>query len=498
MSRLACKPKPTAAVTATTVPDAESDRDIISFDGTQIRIHWFPLPTDAKPSPTILMGPGWGSGGDTDTTSSSALGTTSIKDLRDAGYNVLTWDPRGFGQSSGTITVDSAAAEGRDVQRIIDWVAEQPGVQLDAPHDPRIGMVGASYGGGIQLVTAAIDCRVDAIVPSWAWHSLATSLYKAATPKTGWGALLYAAASGRELDPHIKSAFNSGVTTGLLSSDDAAWFEQRGPGNLVSKIRVPTLFVQGTVDTLFTLDEVVENYRILRRNGVTTAMVWACTGHGVCLTDAGDKDRARQKTLAWLERYVQRDASTPTGPRFEFVDQKGRSYTADDYPLPAGSPITANGHGTLILSPMDGSGPAHLPPGNKDLLGPFAAPITPAKAFNSVDATVTNGRTAAVVIGAPKLRLTYRGRAKTDTRPTRLFAQLVDARTGIVVGNQVTPIDVTLDGAEHTTTVALEPRAHLVLQLVATTVTYVQPQLGGSVDITAHLALPVAAGLTAK
>lgn len=505
LSRLACKPKPSAAVTAAAVDGVPSDRDITSFDGTQIRIHWFPRATGTERSPTILMGPGWGSAGDSNTTGSSALGITSIKDLRDAGYNVLTWDPRGFGKSNGTITVDSATAEGRDVQRIIDWVAEQPGVQLDAPHDPRMGMVGASYGGGIQLVTAAIDCRVDAIVPSWAWHSLATSLYKAATPKTGWGALLYAAASGRDLDPHIRSAFNSGVTTGRLSADDAAWFEQRGPGNLVSKIRVPTLFVQGTVDTLFTLDEAVENYRILRRNGVPTAMVWACTGHGVCLTDAGDKDRARQKALAWLERYVQRDASTPTGPRFEFVDQKGQTYTADDYPLAAGTPIAADGHGTLLLSPADGSGPAQLPADNKDFLGPFVAPITPAKAINSVDVTVTNGRTAAVVIGAPKLRLTYRGRAKTDTRPTRLFAQLVDASTGIVVGNQVTPIDVTLDGAEHTTTVpletivfTLEPGAHLVLQLVATTVTYVQPQLGGSVDITAHLALPVTADLTAR
>ena len=34
-------------------------------------------------------------------------------------------------------------------------------------------MVGASYGGGIQLVTAAIDNRIDAIVPTIAWHALA-------------------------------------------------------------------------------------------------------------------------------------------------------------------------------------------------------------------------------------------------------------------------------------------------------------------------------------
>ena len=58
-------------------------------------------------------------------------------------------------------------------------------------------MVGGSYGGGIQIVTAAIDCRVDAIVPIIAWHSLTTSLAKADTPKNGWASILIAATNGR-------------------------------------------------------------------------------------------------------------------------------------------------------------------------------------------------------------------------------------------------------------------------------------------------------------
>lgn len=483
---------------------ATGDWVLESFDGTKIRVHWFPLSgADARRSPTILMGPGWGSGGDTNTTRAGTAGSTSIKDLHDAGYNVLTWDPRGFGQSTGTIEVDSAAAEGRDVQRIIDWVAAQPGVQLDAPRDPRMGMVGASYGGGIQLIVAAIDCRVDAIVPSWAWHSLTTSLYKATTVKAGWATLLYAAAASRKLDPHIGSAYRSGLTTGVLSADDAAWFAQRGPGDLVDKIRVPTLFVQGTVDTLFTLDEAVENYRILRSHGVPTAMVWLCTGHGVCLTKPGDRDAVARRTLEWLAYYVQRKTRVPLEARFAFVDQKGKGYTGDDYPVAAGNPITADGRGTLLLSSAGGAGPAHPPADSHELLASIVGAFTPAKAADAVEVTVTGAESgkAAVVIGAPRLRLSYRGQAKTDTRPTRVFAQLVDADTGFVVGNQITPIAVTLDGAEHTTTVplemiafALEPGARLVLQLVATTVAYAQPRLGGSIDIRAHLSLPVAAG----
>ena len=162
-----------------------------TFDDSKIRLHWYPAAgaSKEKPAPTILEGPGWGqAGAEDEPASTSFLGSTSVHGLRAAGYNVLTWDPRGFGKSTGTVTVDGPD-EVRDVQRMLDWLATRPEVELDAAGDPRAGMVGGSYGGGIQLGTAAADCRVDAIVPSVAWHSLATSLYKNDTYKQGWSRL---------------------------------------------------------------------------------------------------------------------------------------------------------------------------------------------------------------------------------------------------------------------------------------------------------------------
>ena len=509
-STTACHPPATGPVRATPVPRVSTDWNVTSFDGTVIRAHWFPLSTyrpaaGTGPHPTVFMGPGWGSAGDTDTSAAPVpggpgiLSALPIADLLDAGYNVLTWDPRGFGRSGGTIEVDSPAYEARDVSVLISWVATLPGVELDAPADPRMGMVGASYGGGIQLVTAATDCRVDAIVPIVAWNSLTTSLDKAGIVKSGWAGILNRAAAADHPSTEQLAADAQGVATGTITPAERAWFAARGPAGLDHRITAPTLIIQGTVDNLFTLQEGVDNYQILRTAGTPVAMQWFCGGHGVCLTDPGDTDAPERAALAWFHRYVQRDTSVDTGPAFTFVDQDGTAYSAPSYPLAPGAPFVATGSGTLALVATGGSGPVTGFPAGQSL-GALVAPVTPAPATNAVDVPVTVPR-AGLLVGAPRVTLTYHGTVPAHTRPTVVFAQLVDTHTGLVLGNQVTPIDVTLDGGTHTTSVPLEivayaatPASHVELQLVATTVAYAPPQLGGSVTFTGiHLTLPVAA-----
>ncbi len=506
MARTCHPPDSGRPVAATPVVGTPSDWDITSFDGTTIRAHWFPVsPAGGMKAPTVLMGPGWSLPGDTDTQGSGILGALPIKDLRKAGFNVLTWDPRGFGKSGGSAEVDSPDYEGRDVSALISWVATLPGVQLDGAGDPRMGMVGGSYGGGIQLVTAAIDCRVDAIVPTIAWHSLVTSLDKANTVKTGWSDLLTNLSSGDHVDPVVLEAHQTGDATGVITDAQRAWFADRGPAALMAHITVPTLFVQGTVDTLFTLQEGVANYEALKQRGVPTSMLWFCGGHGVCLTPAGDQQLPVTATIAWLDRYVRRQASVGTGPGFRFVDQNGVGYSAGSYPVPTGVPVTGAGQGTLALTGTGGSGPADTS-GSTGALATLVHPITPARAANAVNVPIGFGTRSVVVVGAPQLQLSYQGTTPPGPRPTRVFAQLVDKSSGLVLGNQITPIDVTLDGRSHTTSVPLEmvaftgtPRDHLELQLVASTVAYSRPRFGGSVDFTRiHLALPVASNLAAK
>lgn len=492
-------------VAASPVAGTGSGRDLISFDGTRLRVHWFPLAdaTARSPRPTVLMGPGWGLAGDSDPGAVGVLGSISIRSLNQAGFNVLTWDPRGFGASDGTAQVDFRDAEGRDVQQLIEWVSAQPGVQLDGPSDPRMGMTGGSYGGGIQFVAAAIDCRVDAIVPIIAWQSLTTSLFKAETVKLGWAGLLAQVSATASVDPMVPDSYRQALETGTIGAASQAWYASRGPGDLVKQVKVPTLIIQGTVDTLFTLAEGVTNYRILRSNRVPVSMLWFCGGHGACFTDPGDTGRVGRATLAWLDRYVKRDPTVRLGPTIDVIDQDGQRYTADDLPKPDGAPLTASGTGTLALTGTGGAGPSRATPVKGDLVGGLAASITPAPADNAVNVKISVPPGRHLVVGAPQLKITYSGTSPAGTRPTRVFAQLVDDASGLVLNNQVTPIALSLDGTTRTASVPLEwlvfnakAGSTITLQIVATTVAYAPPRMGGRVDFgSIGISLPVVTGM---
>jgi ABC-2 type transport system ATP-binding protein len=473
------------------------DVTVSSFDGTPIVAHWFPNPSlsPGQRAPVVLNGPGWGAAGADDPS------TGVIKAMLDQGYNVLTWDPRGFGKSGGEATIDAPDVEGRDTQALIDWTAQSPAVQLDAPGDPRVGMIGGSYGGGIQYSTASIDPRIDALVPTVGWHSLETALYKDKTFKQGWNTLLLAGAASASLDPHIRAAYQSAMATGFLNPDQDAWFRSRGPGDAaLAKIKAPTLIIGGTVDTLFPLDEDVAIYRDLRATGTTVKMVWMCGGHGACLIGNGGTlttpsldvnglaqpkdDHLDQLTASWLTRYLKGDASTDTGPAFEARSDDGTYHAYPAYPVKAGKAVTATGHGTLKIKAGATSGT------------PIAATPVAGGAVNVPIRIAKAGR----LLGAPTVKITYSGRG--SAKDARVYAQLVRDAGNVVVGNNATPIPIVLDGRTHTVTRPLveivseaKKGARYHLQLVAGTAQWATQRVNGTLKAAKiTVRLPVAAG----
>jgi ABC-2 type transport system ATP-binding protein len=496
-------------VVSAPVEGVPSDVNVTSFDGTLIRAHWFPAQEETSggaPAPTVLMGPGWGQPGATEERDSAlGYGSMPIRFLRSAGYNMLTWDPRGFGASSGEATANSPEVEGRDVQVLLDWVATRPEALLDRDGDPRVGMIGGSYSGGIQLIVGAIDCRVDALVPGATWHSLVTSLYPNDTAKAGWTSLLNraAVAFNAKVDPHVGKAATQALGTGVLDEEVLEWFRSRGPGDLVGQITAPTLLVHGTVDNLFTPTEGVTNFEALQKTGAPVSMLWFCGGHGICLTGDGDTDLVNGRTRDWLDRYLKGFESVDTGPVMDVVDQNGERWVGDDYPSEPDSTLVAQGPGgNLTLDTESKTGTATAP-NSGDLFSSIFAGVTPARADKALKLKVV-AKGDALVFGAPRLRLNYRGETPDGPEPTRIFAQLIDDETGLVVGNQIVPVPLELDGDDHTVEIDLEVVAHhltkgssVTLQLVATTFAFAEPRLGGTlIAVSIELELPVTEALT--
>jgi ABC-2 type transport system ATP-binding protein len=323
---------------------------VTSFDQTPISVNWFPalnLPAGQTDAPTILNGPSLATAGYTnpDQTDTVFGLVPGLKPLREAGYNVVTWDPRGEFASGGTLELDSPDFEAKDVSAIIDWVATQPTTQFDTnmpgDTDPRIGMVGGSYGGGIQLTSARTDTRIDAIAPGIAWNNLTTTLYPNDAFKTSFASLLLLSlvVSGSRINPEIYSGIATGALLGVLTQGQQDFLNSSSPSNVVGNIQIPTLLLQGTVDTLFPLNQAITNAEAIGEDdGPTVKMIWYCGGHGQCLdpVDAAKQTAfLKKETIAWMDTYVKNmDTGQADGvPNFQWVDQNGDLYSSKFLPV---------------------------------------------------------------------------------------------------------------------------------------------------------------------
>ncbi|MFZ0044058.1 MAG: hypothetical protein WAK93_22305, partial [Solirubrobacteraceae bacterium] len=237
----------------------------------------------------------------------------------------------------------------------------------------------------------------------------------------------------------------------------------------------------GTDDTLFTLHEAITNYEALKGRGVPVQMLWFCgsltdnpgVAHGQCLTPKGpDPQITLHFELRWLARYLKRDTGVNTGPGFTWISDAGVERTTPAYPPAAGSPVTGTGSGVLPLAVGDTSG----------------ALIVASRAANAVNVALSTPAAGTQMVGEPTLTLNYSGTATNSDG--RLYAQILSNANGLVLGNQVTPIPVTLDGAAHSLTIPLEavaadvqPGSTYTLQITDGTSVYFSARAAGLVNL---------------
>ncbi|WIM96163.1 alpha/beta fold hydrolase [Actinoplanes oblitus] len=302
--------------------------------------------------PAVLLAHGFG--GSKDSVRSDA------ESLAARGYAVLTWTAQGFGRSTGEIHLDSPDYEVKDAQRLLDWLAERPEVRTDAAGDPRVGVVGGSYGGALALLLAGRDPRVDAIVPSITWHDLAAAFLPQAAAtgatgvfKKGWAGAFFGSSAGGDnpacgrFAADVCRAYLSMATTGVPDATTLALLRESSPATVLDQIKAPSLLIQGAVDTLFPLSEADANARGIAATGTPVRVAWFTGGHDGGAGPGNDQDRVEYLTVQWLDRYVKGEGSAPGD---DFTWSRVAGFSAMDRDL------VTNGYSTGAYPGLGGTG----------------------------------------------------------------------------------------------------------------------------------------------
>lgn len=286
--------------------------------------------TKRTPAPAILTTNGFGGSKDDQ--------AGSGQDLAKMGYVVLSYSGLGFGGSGCNIQLDDPDWDGKAAKQLVDFLAgaktatnglrinyvKQDTVASDGhryAHDPRVGMLGGSYGGQVQFAAAAVDPRIDTIIPIITWNDLSyslapnnTSFTKGVTYKTPgvekfeWTTFFFGLGivNGLQHGPlSTNQAYLQGCANfdsracaakvtmdalGYPQDDTLAFARHASVGSYMSKIRIPVLLAQGEADSLFNLQEAAATYAALKAQKTPVKMVWQSWGHSYGTAAPGEWD----------------------------------------------------------------------------------------------------------------------------------------------------------------------------------------------------------------
>lgn len=299
---------PDTSLTISGAPTSASDMTPVELDADIY------LP-DSTPAPAIVLAHGFGG--------SKQSVATEAQYLVDRGFVVLAYTARGFGSSTGSISMNAPDFEVADASSIIDYLATQEVVIQDGPSDPRVGFAGGSYGGALALMIAGYDERVDAISADITWNDLQSSLFgqsvigsdEVGVFKQLWTGLFFSAGlttndglvtdCGR-FSPDWCAAYSSAAAEGVLTDQARALMAASSPASITSRIAVPTLLGGGQSDSLFPLAQVNANAEQISAVNEQVKVVWHAGGH-----DGGvnESTRLRELNAQWFLAHLAEGAA---------------------------------------------------------------------------------------------------------------------------------------------------------------------------------------------
>ncbi|GAA2943931.1 CocE/NonD family hydrolase [Streptomyces enissocaesilis] len=190
-----------------------SGTTVVMRDGTRIAatVH---VPAEAGPHPLIVMPGAWVS-------MPQDVLLDGKKQLAEAGYVVVAYDPRGFRRSGGAVDM-AGPRDVADVSDVISWALAH------TPADGRrVGLYASSYGAAVSLNAAAHDARVTAVAALCPW----TDLFDAFVPGGTRAAPItaYQQAVGMldgRMSPETRRAFEN-IASGRDLAEVRAWARAR-------------------------------------------------------------------------------------------------------------------------------------------------------------------------------------------------------------------------------------------------------------------------------
>ncbi len=314
------------------------------------------------------------------------------------GYAVLSYSGLGFGGSDCKITLDDPDFDGKAASQLVSYLGGRDGIAFtDDAHtqpaprltvvtrdrkdnakrkstnDPRVGMIGGSYGGQVQYAAASVDPRIDTIIPLITWTDLSYSLAPNNTSQTsgvststpGASKLVWALGfsglgvlNGVENAPSDPSrligcpnfadfvcpALAVAASTGTVDAQATAALRHASLSSYMKKVTIPTLIMQGQSDTLFNLNEAIAAYQGFKKQKTPVKMVWFNGGHSgpnapgeIDFTNPNPQTQHLAKRVTdWFDHYLKKSAKASTGPDFTYF-RDWVSYSGNAKPAYASS-----------------------------------------------------------------------------------------------------------------------------------------------------------------
>lgn len=389
--------------------------------------------TKDHPAPALMATNGFGGSKDDAYTTGT---NNELKQFARHGYVGLSYSGLGFGGSDCLISMNDLAYDGIAASQLAQFLGGKPGIAYEEythvgdervwskpvdvvdyvirddarsgiENDPRVGMIGASYGGSILYAAAAMDQRIDTIVPQETWTNIMYSL----TPnnadldddlmssalgvgkKTWAQAFFLAGLIQPVLNPKVYRpettcpgfrpeacpVITHGLKYGYPDETAMSLNPDVSPLFFADLINVPVFINQGISDSLFNLNESIALYRRLKQQGVPVKLMWMSWGHGSgnCLNPfppgppcaglpaPGELDATQpledsyqgQQYLDWFDHWL-KDKPGGTGAEFSYYRDwipgpaqgpNGNQYAqADSYPVGTDTTLYLSGSGDLV------------------------------------------------------------------------------------------------------------------------------------------------------